>query len=1226
MKTLHVKLFKIDDPLEVPLYETDTVHDIRIRIAVEQVQPLASILFPIDFEFTTFIKDPSKTEVLDLFSIMPSIQEYKQAKKLYRKIKTRYNCTIDKFTEFMICKQLWDYVSSKKPVSQMIFKQVEDMMTFHWHLDKEEDDILETWWPKDIKYFMDKIKNFYTQMKNDNAMNMVNIANGQKYDAVDPMSIVDEQITGYIIRFMFTTSQTTGELFDQFLTTPDFPVARYKTFYKINLANTKNIKEEPIIPSILHDLQIFNKDGDVNIHVINTPEGLNIQCLLIVGSTLSTPEDIIRFLNLEGNIKSSEQFGVRTQFYIKNMCIDPSVFSDMVINDILFTKFLSVNDTDKISRQNKSVYLYFTDPQSESTFEKEEIYVGGWKRTFSRYGTLTAIINCEIDEGNTYKVCIRILRSVDEYILQSFKNKIGVFMSLYKQNEDSMLKLYKELIPSFTPFKPQYEDIKDKKDPIDILNEAEPRIFVKNIYGVSCQEVKPIIVEDEKVIESLPENKKLMFPPVEFEGIKPRVYTCPGPDLIIKGKPNKLIYPGLKKLPPGGKDEHPFGYVPCCYKEDTWFDTNKKINKKLEKTIKGQDVKEEVKKNIDRPIETNKIIFHLGKYGLLPKDLELFFLCMDPTQQYFRVGVPIHDSFLSCLEYQHSMRNQQPMRTSEEIRAQIVGMDRLHIGLQENYDIGVEGIKAILMDNLIPLDPKRFTRILENFYDVTIYVFSRDKSENKVVKKLKKEEDVTATKKIQIMIPNETRSYYRYDHVLRNVVAIYQHWGGKMNELVKMKDPHCELIVGRQFNNEKKYVFKASNIEWRTLSESCFNFFDGKHQDIPLTINDGILFKYLSGQIIDVLGKTRVYIFKYNDQNIPGFLEHPVAPCGIETTDTFEILSFRRVYKFLSSEDIIPYKIHYYTYFPKLVFVYVKMAQVKLIFPCKITSGELPDTVVKIDDTPPSEILMITSYNQTQQQINFNDYDDKIRLSSILQDYCIKYLSEFMENNKDIIKHQDIDDWMDIFLNEYTTIVKDDHIYPKVTLEDIPIRFNDNVPGLIQNNKVLVAAAVQNKLKYLLKWFIVRKEEVIPEIKLLREIPSYFQHVSNFQKIPNQVIFNTIYKYSQVKHYPYVSTPLKDITTELNSIFYYYNRCETGNEPFIACRMKTKQDASVLLYTWVNKHVIDFEANKNIQDIVVDEPIEYDYVSKLLQWTHREKAIGRIAQTLNNTWIVLMQF
>ena len=594
LKTLPIRLLQIDKPIEIPLYQTDTEDDVKIRIAVEQDQPLASIIFPVDFEFTKFIKDPSKTEVLDLFSIMPSVQEFKEAKKLYRKIKTTYDFGIEKFTEFMICKQLWGYVSSKKPVSQMIFKQIEETIAINWHLDKEDNILLEKWWPKDIKYFMERIKNFQAQKHDDDKINKVNVENGEKYDAAKPMSVVDEQITGYIIRFMFTTTQTTGELFDQFITTPDFPVARYKTFYKIHLSNTENVKQEPILPSILHDLQIFNKEGDVNIHVINTPEGLNIQCLLILGSSLSTTEDVIAFLNLQGKITTSEQFGVRTQFYIKNMCIDPSVFSDMVINDVLFKKFLSVNDTDKISRQNKSVYLYFTDPQSEIKFEKEEIYVGGWKRTFSRYGALTAILNCEIDDENTYKVSIRILRSVDENILHSFKNKIGVFMTLYRQNETSMLKLYKELIPSFTPFKPQYEDVKHKKDPIDILNEAEPRIFVKNMYGITCQEVKPIIVEDEKVIDSLPENKKLIFPPVEFEGMKPRVYTCPGPELMVKGSPNKHIYPGLKELQPGS--EHPFGYVPCCYIEKIWLNKNKKINKTIEKIIKGEAVKEEVKK------------------------------------------------------------------------------------------------------------------------------------------------------------------------------------------------------------------------------------------------------------------------------------------------------------------------------------------------------------------------------------------------------------------------------------------------------------------------------------------------------------------------------------------------------------------------------------------------------------------------------------------------------
>ena len=1165
-------LFIDSEPTDIPLYPTDTQEDVLTRLAVERGKP--TVFFPSDFEWHTFLQSPDRYMALDLCSILPATTDYTKAYQIYHTIKKSYAIPIDLFTEVWITCML-----SEKP-DPLILKAIQFSIPFDWipKFQGSEKERLENWWSlsNDDDHWVSKTAANKAKITANTKTDEKNRAMGAVFQETEGLPMTQEKEVGYIVQFTKKTTYTTGMLFNVFEATIDFPVARYKTFYKM-FADKIPMVEEDMNDDNFTDFMVYNKEGDVNIHVKNTKHGLVVQALILYDNPVDSVEKVCQFLHIEDGIEDLQQFGMRVQFYIEDVCIDPSIFSDMVMNDRLFQKFLSVNDTDKISKQNKSVFIYFHDGHIRKDIDTSDILVGGWKRAFSRHGDLTASLICEpIDK--TYRVLVRVMKSLQQNTVMSFEAKIAKLLKIYKDQLPRYEKLYKRLIPKFTQHRPLALAVKKIDDPLSRLITAEPNIFVPNLYGRNCQKVKPIIVDDPDVLASLPDDRKLLFPPLPYKTYKPRYYVCPSEDYEKEGVAYK--YPGLKKIK---KSDHPFGYIPCCYIEN-WHAKNKKITEELKKKITGEiSQMKGLKKSIDHVIKTLKIIDNLGQMGVLPEPIETFFLCMDPTKEYFRVGVPQWDSFVRCLEYQHSQVHSEEMREIMAVRT-LIAETGLEIGEQENYDLPIDQLKDMLLDDEYTLEPERFWRILENFYQVTIVVFTRGKDN-----------------KISISMPRNDRSWYRYSDPKRPIVAIYRHLGGAMDDLAQVQE-HCELIIGKKFNNVKNYNFPKNRSAWQYLQEIGVSFFDGDHPVRPTTLDDGKLFGQVEGQWVDSIGKARIFFF--TQQRFPGFLERPTAPLKIPIITDLQMPSSDRLALFLKTYK---HRVVQYPIAPDLLFFFVKVGQGVIVFPSRRAV-----TTVFVQKKQP-ETIILTILASMDESEDIASMQQQIRLSSVVQDYVLFFLSRFMEEHEHILKDKLVEEWIGLFFKEYTRTVSDGHLYPPI--EDIPPYFAENVKGLVVNKKVLLADAVKGKLRFFLQWYLTRREEEVRQMHLRREIPSYYQYTSDFKRIGRQMIYNSVFPFSPIKNYRYEDEPLDKLVKPLNEPFYYYNINETGGRPVLVVRVPSMDRAKQVAYGWHTQHQIGSEYS-DVPDVVLN--------TRNGSWTNTPGAIGRVSKSKDETWLLIL--
>lgn len=1176
-------LFLDSDPTEISLYPTDSEEDVLTRLAAARNVP--SVLFPRDFSWFQFLKQ-QPLEALDLFSILPPTMEYAKALQLYKKIQKRYDVPIDLFTEMWVARILGD------KIDPLVLKAVQFSIPFEWIAKSHGKDktLLQNWWAmaKSDEFWVSKLAGNQKRIQDAIQRDKKNQSMAQMFQETEPLPVLEEKEIGYITQFHVKTTKTAGILFNHIDATHDMPVIRYKTFHKMFTApGATTLPKDDMAAPHFHDCIVYNRDGDVSIHVKTTSGGLLVQALILYDSRLSAIDAVKDYLGLQETEEDIQRFGLRIQFYVDNVCIDPSVFSDMVMNNDLFRRFLAVNDTDKISRNNKSVFLYFHDDQIEKVIDPSDILVGGWNRAFSRYGDLTAILSCEPTKDH-YRVLVRVSRSLQEDTVSSFQSKIAKLLRVYTKELDSFEKLYKKLIPKFSLYFPPLVVSKTMDDPLSKLMAMEPDIFISNIYGRNCQKVKPIVVDDPALMESLPPERKLIFPPVPYKTFQPRCYTCPLEEYEKEGVAYK--YPGLKKIK---KSDHPFGYFPCCYIEN-WEAKNKKISEQIKKKIKGEITEVKLKKSIDHIIKTSKIIDNLGQLGTLPEPLEQFFLCMDPSREYFRVGVGLVDSLLLCMEYQHAERNSSPMRDPMTVRG-MMAQASLEIGEQQNYDLSVEQVRDMLLDKDYSLEPERFWRILENFYQVTLCLFSRDKQN-----------------RIHITMPRHDRSLYRYADPLRPIVAIYRHWGGAMDDLLQMKEPHCELIMGRKFNNVRNFVFSKDRSGWNYISDFGMAFFDGEHAVVPLSIEDGHLSEEITAQWIDSIGKARIFFF--STMNLPGFLVRPVAPLKLPTIHEIQLQDAQSVHQFLTHHHVKPQRVVQYTTHPELLFFFVKMAQRQILFP---SYRKKEDTLAfSKQKTVPGVVQSVLSLLTDREDVS--SMQQTIRLSSVLQDYVLYALSQFLHAHPEF-SLETMDHWLDLFLKESTRIVADAHIYPP--MEDVPVYFTDNVKGLIKNGRVLMAGAVQGKIRFLIRWFMTRREGELRDLWKRREVPSYYQYTSDFRPQPHQVVYNSIFPVSPLINYAYETQPLDKLSKNLNEPFYYYNVYETGMKPALMMRVTEEARARQVAYQWDQGMGIG-SYHTPTPAVVLDTSPGVEPKGRL--WTSEPHALGRLFPAIDNTWLIIL--
>jgi hypothetical protein len=306
---------------------------------------------------------------------------------------------------------------------------------------------------------------------------------------------------------------------------------------------------------------------------------------------------------------------------------------------------------------------------------------------------------------------------------------------------------------------------------------------------------------DGYVVPQKKANSQIVFPLTQINiNEKQYIFDC--------SKNKKYPYIGLKKSMLGNTIS--YEYIPCCYQNEQTEKIDR-YNKDLpiEKEIIEAKEDEKVSKVAKYVYITNKIV-ESGGFAILPESLERLFKFMYPTYlptQYrstlafspgrstsalfFRMGVK-HSSrtVLDCLLHKNNDFNITNIQS--RIKS-IIKHSTLH--LQNTYNYTKQELLSIVDDDKKYMDPVAFHSILEEVFNVNIFIFTRnDNNPNgtltiPIAKRilLASRPSANRTKTIALFVHSGTETFFKNKSIA--------------NELY----PHCELIIGK--NSAKATTF-----------------------------------------------------------------------------------------------------------------------------------------------------------------------------------------------------------------------------------------------------------------------------------------------------------------------------------------------------------------------------------------------------------------------------------
>jgi len=213
-----------------------------------------------------------------------------------------------------------------------------------------------------------------------------------------------------------------------------------------------------------------------------------------------------------------------------------------------------------------------------------------------------------------------------------------------------------------------------------------------------------------------------------------------------------------------------FPLVPCCFEKPQLENNREKI---LKMTM-GVDIVSTKRK--DNIIQKHHIIRHPGQLGVLPGDLQSFFVSNYPMEQVYRVGMNWSPySFLECIQFAQTGGKSMPI--VQWYPAHLENLLYKHPGLFASC-VPFHSIEDVLFQvkhatKTFWVDPRMFLHFLEQVYDMRIFVWTQSPDQKRH----------TLLRSDRPLKKETTRCIY-----------IVQHYGGRMDRLTGKLYPQCELL------------------------------------------------------------------------------------------------------------------------------------------------------------------------------------------------------------------------------------------------------------------------------------------------------------------------------------------------------------------------------------------------------------------------------------------------
>ena len=771
-----------------------------------------------------------------------------------------------------------------------------------------------------------------------------------------------------------------------------------------------------------HDVVYHLNDNALQIsytHYKNTPNDKTIFPTLDIGNVID--------YNMEGH------------FNIYDIELDEASLLSFILNDDLINKILFVDDHAKFIFK-KSISLKYI-PLGTTTVINIDLI-----QSFYNDDKVVDTVNGRVKllkKKRKYVPYIQV-KFKNVYHDKSFVNLITSLIAPY-QGTTELNQLLLNL---------DYKKEKDMDENLRKLKDLAPDAFVEGYANFCDVKKRPLPIEQEDIDDYIKNKvKEYGLKGEEANHYKKHaVLTFPvnGEDLHLVCDHPEDPYPYLKstlnskKLSALNKEQ--YEELPCC----------KKIAPKATKTIKKEATH----------LTSASVIFNPGSTGEIDANIKYLLQNYNTDKNNFiRLGIVAPGdpySFIHCL----GLATDDPQYINTKNKDKYVDMilDQLKkisvVAKQELYDMSVNEI-ALSLDKIDFFDPDLYYRLLEEYYNVNIYVFNTS-----------------------LVLPRFKEFHTR---------ALRQ----KPSVLIYKNDNQCELIINVLSETHKMLIFD------HTMSKYCHQFLQSvlntytfvnnqnikTHHNLYYHANHLTFIPNIVSQYIDENGKMAGLTIKVNNK-LMSILTLPSQPENlpidltihrIDVKDVFNIMTQKHTGVTVSNNLITGlwyriYDVEFGEYIP------------------------IKPTDMEINKIGPNHVYM--EKEKTTGQYTFM----KKILSRLLQ--LIQWLFLVAVYKYNIVN--DVDEFFDQYVS-YSN--KDSFIYND--LINIPRRLpvyekftsyfdyiKEYSSPLVKNNKlVMYNQDFYNKIKIYLTNFHLSDND-IPLF-----IINYYQYVNDFKQLPNTLIF-----------------------------------------------------------------------------------------------------------------------
>lgn len=836
---------------------------------------------------------------------------------------------------------------------------------------------------------------------------------------------------------------------------------------------------------------IFMVDFDLSAIIFNVDDSYGIEIHMIIDRL----SKLIPFFNF-GPATISKIIG---RFAIYNIEYHSRYFLQMLQLDPTFSSFLYTEESTKpsfekkkdviryhrmladVDRPRKIVMTTYEGIELESAntaTEKFKNYLGRFiihPHVYRKGDHLIENSPTDIENG-TYYIIIDFTVKGNMHELRDFNDLMLTLFTLYDRQFEDVEAIYSPYT-FVTSGIDKFEGGKVEKRSRGLMSDNSkkaPDLFVVGYASICQGDAQPIIIDDSDVIKWTSEP----ISETNHEHRQIIEYQYHNQTLKVGCPSQRKPYPGLtenKRL----DNRSQFPYIPCCFVEDQ----TKKKSSIYSKIMHHETIERKGRAEIT----TGKIL-RRGQYGKLPVGIELMMQKMDQDNEsmkyndsvkYYRYGIsPGKNSFLACVLYAIDSNNEMfdsklPENKFEDrlYKKRIELLDH-NIGhevlFQEMYDYSQEEINDEINSKELALDPNKFYHLLEEIYDVNIYILSS----NTVL-----DDTVIAQDYGFFEIPRH--SYYHVrPYKNRSAIMILYNTGSARSP---SPYPICELIIRRTTEGDYLMVDETANRKlFQYFVETNRVLIDDK-QYIPFDWEFPITDAKLVTQCIDDCGKLKAI----QDENNIIYWTSPAQPLNLP------LMNIKNIYN-----TVDPYKIA--GTIIGTVSDGTRIQFVEYIENEEILSDEFTNNRtywVKIDENMANKIekdhkimALPTSTNiifpsKIPDELSIDSlFSTSVIVDRIIQLFKLLFTAFYINEVNNTLSKTEI---ANIFMEKYVMIEKSKYQTPDITTMsrytmyvdgdtayDLINKHNEYVPNLFKNGMMIFNDIIYQKLKQFLNVYI----------------------------------------------------------------------------------------------------------------------------------------------------------